>query len=83
MHVVPPAIRIVVVLAGVMVGPSLPGFTMAPCEDSLLSYRLIRQPKPNLQDSPKIYGTCMHLYNCILVVLLISWLNLACLSLEL
>jgi hypothetical protein len=69
MHVVPPAIRIVVVSIGVtvllglcnppcswtgMVGPSLPGPTMAPCVDSLLCYRLIRRPKSILQDSPKI-----------------------------
>jgi hypothetical protein len=68
-HVVPPAIRIIVVPARVivllglhnpprswtgMVGPSLPGFTMAPCVDSLLCYRLIRRPKSTLQDSPKI-----------------------------
>jgi hypothetical protein len=26
-------------------GPSLPGFTIAPCVDSLLCYRSIRQPK--------------------------------------
>jgi hypothetical protein len=38
-----------------MVGPSLPGFTIAPCVDSLLCYRLIRRPKSILQDSPKIY----------------------------
>jgi hypothetical protein len=69
MHVAPPAIRIVVVSAGVtvllrlynpphnwtgIVGPSLPGFTIAPCVDSLLCYRLIRRPKSILQDSPKI-----------------------------
>jgi hypothetical protein len=51
MYVVPPAIQIVVVPAGVIVllglwnppcswtstmGPSLPGFTIAPCVDSLL-----------------------------------------------
>jgi hypothetical protein len=69
MHVVPPAIRIVVVPAGVtillglhnpprswtgMVGPSLPGFTIAPCVDSLLCYRLIRRHKSIPQDSPKI-----------------------------
>jgi hypothetical protein len=80
MHVVPSAIRIVVVPAGVtvllglynpppswtsMVGPSLPGLTIAPCVDSLLCYRLIRRPKSILQDSPKIYGTYMHLYNYI------------------
>jgi hypothetical protein len=55
MHVVPPAIRIVVVLGGVivllglhnpphnwtdMVGPRLPGFTIAPYVDSLLCYRI-------------------------------------------
>jgi hypothetical protein len=52
MHVAPPAIRIIVVLIGVtdllglrnpprrwtsMVGLSLPGFTIAPCVDSLCS----------------------------------------------
>jgi hypothetical protein len=55
MHAVPPAIRIVVVPVGVIVllglhnppcnwtstvGPSLPGFTIAPCVDSLLCYRI-------------------------------------------
>jgi hypothetical protein len=69
MHVVPPAIRIVLVLAGVTVllglhnpprswtgtvGSSLPGFTIAPCVDSLLCYWLIRWAKSILQDSPKI-----------------------------
>jgi hypothetical protein len=69
MHVAPLAIWIVVVPAGVtvMLGlrnpprswigtvvPSLPGFTIAPCVDSLLCYRLIRQPKSILHDSPKI-----------------------------
>jgi hypothetical protein len=69
MHVVPPAIWIVVVPIGVIVmlglckpprswtgvvGPSLPGLTIASCVDSLLCYRLIRQPKSILQDSPKI-----------------------------
>jgi hypothetical protein len=68
-HVVPLVIWIVVVPAGVTVllrlhnpphswtstvGPSLPGFTIAPCVDSLLCYRLIRQPKSIIQDSPKI-----------------------------
>jgi hypothetical protein len=68
-HVAPPAIWIVVVPTEVtvmlglyntphsrtgMVGPSLPGFTIAPCVDFLLCYRLIRQPKSILQDSPKI-----------------------------
>jgi hypothetical protein len=69
MHVVPLAIRIVVVPAGVtillrlcnsphswsgMVGPSLPGLTIALSVDSLLCYRLIRRPKSILHDSPKI-----------------------------
>jgi hypothetical protein len=55
MHTASPAIRIVVVPAGVIVmlglrnpprswtdtvGPSLPGFTIAPCVDSLLCYRI-------------------------------------------
>jgi hypothetical protein len=58
LHVVPSAIRIVVVPTGVTillgphnpprswtrtVGLSLPGFTIAPCVDSLLCYRLIRR----------------------------------------
>jgi hypothetical protein len=57
MHVAPPAIRIVVVPAGVTillglrnpphswtgtVGPSLPGFSIAPCVDSLLCYRIVQ-----------------------------------------
>jgi hypothetical protein len=69
MHVVPPAIQIVVVPVGVTVllglynpprrwtrtvAPSLPGLTIAPCVDSLLYYRLIRRLKSILQDSPKI-----------------------------
>jgi hypothetical protein len=69
MHVKPLAIRIVVVPVGVTVllrlhnpprswtgtvGPSLPGFTIGPCADSLLCYRLIRQPKSILQDNSKI-----------------------------
>jgi hypothetical protein len=69
MHVVPPAIRTVVVPTGVTillgllnpphswtgtVGPSLPDFTIASCVDSLLCYRSIRQPKSILQDSLKI-----------------------------
>jgi hypothetical protein len=69
MHVAPPAIRIVLVPAGVTIllglhnlprswigtmGPSLPNFTIAPCVDSLLCYRLIRRPKSILQDSHKI-----------------------------
>jgi hypothetical protein len=80
MHVAPPAIWIIVVPVGVtiplghcnaprswtsMVGPSLPGLTIAPCVDSLLCYRLIRWPKSIFQDSPKILGTCMDLYNYI------------------
>jgi hypothetical protein len=69
MHVVPLAIRIIVVPTGVTVllglhnpprswtgtvGPSLPGFTIAPCVNYLLCYRLIMRPKSILQDSPKI-----------------------------
>jgi hypothetical protein len=69
MHMAPPAIQIVVVSARVtvllelcnpphswtgMVGPSLPGLTIAPCVDSMLCYMLIRQPKSIVQDSPKI-----------------------------
>jgi hypothetical protein len=57
MHVVPSAIQIIVAPTGVTVllglynplrswtstvGPSLPGFTIAPFVDSLLCYRLIR-----------------------------------------
>jgi hypothetical protein len=55
MHAAPPAIPIVVIPTGVTVllglhnpprswtgtvDPSLPGFTMAPCVDSLLCYRI-------------------------------------------
>jgi hypothetical protein len=55
MHVVPPTIQIIVVHTGVtvllglrnpphswtgMVVPSLPGFIIAPCVDSLLCYRI-------------------------------------------
>jgi hypothetical protein len=69
MHVTPPAIRIVVVPTGVTVllglqnpshrwtgtvGPSIPSFTIAPSEEILLRYRLIRWPKSILQGSPKI-----------------------------
>jgi hypothetical protein len=36
------------------VGPSLPGFTITPCVDSLLCSRSIRQPKSILQDGPKV-----------------------------
>jgi hypothetical protein len=69
MHVAPSAIRIVVVPVGVtvllllrnpphswtgMVGPSLHGFTIAPCMDSLLCYSLIIRPKSILQDNLKI-----------------------------
>jgi hypothetical protein len=57
MHVAPPAIRIVVVPIGVIVqlglrnpprswigivGPSQPGFTIAPSVDSLLCYRIVQ-----------------------------------------
>jgi hypothetical protein len=95
MHVAPPAVRTIVAPAGVtvllglrnpphswigMVGPSLPDFTIAPCLDSFLCYWSIRWPKSILQDSPKIYGTCMHSYNCIWVVLLVPRLNLAFVS---
>jgi hypothetical protein len=69
MHVAPLTIHIVVVPVGVivllglhnpprswtgMVGPSLPGFTIAPYVDSLLCYRLIGRPNSIIQDSPKI-----------------------------
>jgi hypothetical protein len=69
MRVVLLAIQIVVVPAGVTillglcnparswigtVGPSLLGFTIASCVDSLLCYMSIRWPKSILQDSPKI-----------------------------
>jgi hypothetical protein len=69
MHMAPPAIRIVMVPAGVTVmlglhnpphswtstvGPSLPDFTIAPCVDSFLCYRSIRRPKSILQDSPEV-----------------------------
>jgi hypothetical protein len=59
---VPPAVGVIVLL-GLhntphnwisTVGPSLPGFTTAPCVDSLLCYRSIKQPKSILQDSPKV-----------------------------
>jgi hypothetical protein len=36
------------------VGPSLPGFTIASCVDSLVCYRSIRRPKSILQDSPEV-----------------------------
>jgi hypothetical protein len=69
MHAAPPAIRTVVVPVGVtvllrlrnppcswtgMVDPSRPDFIIAPCVDSLLCYRSIRQPKSILQDSPEV-----------------------------
>jgi hypothetical protein len=68
-HVVALAIWIVVVPVGVtvllelhnpprcwtgMVDPSLPSFTIAPCLDSFLCYRLIKLHKSILQDYPKI-----------------------------
>jgi hypothetical protein len=69
MHVALLPIRIVVVPARVIVllgihnpprswtgtvGPSLPGFNIAPCMDSLLCYGLTRWPKSIIQDNPKI-----------------------------
>jgi hypothetical protein len=57
MHLVPLAIRIIVVPAGVTVllglhnpprswtstmGPSLPGFTIAPCVDSMMCCRIVQ-----------------------------------------
>jgi hypothetical protein len=95
MHVAPPAIWTIVGLVGVTimlglhnptcswtgtVDSSILDFTIAPCVDSLLCYRTIRQPKSILQDSPKILGMCMHLYNYIWVVLLIHRLHIAFLS---
>jgi hypothetical protein len=68
MHMAPLAIRIVVVPTGVTillglrnqpcswtstVDPSLPSFTIAPCVNSLLSYRLIRWPKSILNTVSK------------------------------
>jgi hypothetical protein len=94
MHMVPLTIRTIVVptrvtiLLGLRnpprrwtgtVGSSLLDF-IASCVDSLTCYRSITRPKSILQHSPKIYGTCMHLYNCILVVQLVPRLNLAFLS---
>jgi hypothetical protein len=64
-----PAIQIVVVPAGVTVllglhnpprswtgtmGPSIPSFTISPCVDFVLCYRLIMRPKSILQDCPII-----------------------------
>jgi hypothetical protein len=37
-----------------MVGPFLPGFTIAHYVDSLLCYRSIKQPKSIIQDSPEV-----------------------------
>jgi hypothetical protein len=69
MHAVPLTIRTIVVPTGVtvllglrnlprsltvMVGPSLPDFTISPCVDSLMCYRSIRWPKSTLQDSPEV-----------------------------
>jgi hypothetical protein len=68
MHVVPPAIRTVVVPTGVAVllglynpphswtstvGPSLPDFVIAPCVDSLLCYRSISGLSLSLKTDPK------------------------------
>jgi hypothetical protein len=79
-HVAPRAIQIVVVPAGVtiqlglhnppcswtgMVGPSLPGFTIAPCVDSLLCYRIVQvgQVYPSrLSKSPRYMYACIHLH---------------------
>jgi hypothetical protein len=70
MHVAPPAVQIIVVPARVTVlltlhnplcswtgtvGPSLPGFTIAPYVDSLLCYRLIRRPKSILVPKSKVH----------------------------
>jgi hypothetical protein len=52
------------------VGPSLPGFTIAPYVDSLLCYRSIRQPKYILQGSPEVQGTYMHF----------TYLHISCLT---
>jgi hypothetical protein len=75
MHVAPPIIRIVVVPIGVTVllglcnpprswtstvGPSLPDLTIAPCVDSLLCYRLIKQPKSILQDRYSKVRVCIY-----------------------
>jgi hypothetical protein len=84
MHTAPPAIWILVVSAGVtvllglhnpprswtgMVGPSLPGFTIAPVWIPCCAIGLIRQPESILEDIPKVYGTYMnftHLHiNCL------------------
>jgi hypothetical protein len=69
MHAVPPAIWIVVVLAGVivllglhnpprnwtgMVGPSLPSFTIALVWIPYCAIGLIRRPKSILQGSPNV-----------------------------
>jgi hypothetical protein len=68
MHVVPSAIRTIVVPAGVTillglhnpsrswtgtVGPSLPDFIIAPCVDSLMCYRLIRHLSLSFKTEPK------------------------------
>jgi hypothetical protein len=68
MLVAPPAIWIIVVPAGVtvllglhnppcswigMVGPFLPSFTIAPCVDSLLCYRLISGLSLSFKTVPK------------------------------
>jgi hypothetical protein len=53
MHAVPLAIQIVCGTCS-SDSPSLPGFTISPCVDSLLCYRSIRWPKSILQDSPEV-----------------------------
>jgi hypothetical protein len=80
MHMAPPPIRTVVVPAGVtillglhnpprswtgMVGPSLPGITIAPCVDSLLCYIIVQaaQVYPSRQSKSLRYVyACTHLH---------------------
>jgi hypothetical protein len=69
MNTTPLAIQTVVITVGVTVllglrnpphswtstgAPSQPDFTVATCVDSLLCYRLIRQPKSILQYNPEV-----------------------------
>jgi hypothetical protein len=60
LFVVPVGVTVLLVLHNAsrswtgMVGPSLPGFTIAPCVDSLLCYRSIRRPKSILRDSLEV-----------------------------
>jgi hypothetical protein len=79
MHVVPLTIRIVVVPIGVtillglhnspcswtgMVGPSLPGFPIAPCVDSLLCYRIdqVAYVYPSRQSQSLRYVYAFHTF---------------------